>query len=339
MKIHKNMTTDEIKQEAEYRLFKSLLKKYPTGIVSIVSDTWDYWHVITETAKELKDDIMSREADSVGFKKTVFRPDSGIPENIICGDLKNIPVLKNMPNEEDDTEEFGKILADKVEEIAWEKVEAETPHGEYGESEVEIVVSVNGDYYQAKVDISWDRHDKQYYYIEDASMIEAKKIQLTPQQKGSVECLDETFGHTLTEKGYKVLDEHVGLIYGDSITPQRAFEILDRLEKKGYASSNIVLGVGSYTYQFLTRDSLGFAIKATYGVIDGEGVQIYKEPKTDSKKNSAKGMMRVELDEKGEYYLVDGLENDEGGCLQTIFKDGKFKNLPTYEDIRNNLSK
>ena len=37
-----------------------------------------------------------------------------------------------------------------------------------------------------------------------------------------MECLWEIFGGTTTEKGFKLLDGHVGLIYGDSITLARA---------------------------------------------------------------------------------------------------------------------
>jgi nicotinamide phosphoribosyltransferase len=241
-------------QEGEADTFRRVFAKYPNGIVSIVSDTWDYWNTITELAKELKPEIMSRGKDSLGFCKTVFRPDSGNPVEVIVGTERR----------------GGKVL------------------------EAEI--------------------------------------------KGSVECLWETFGGTETTKGFKVLDEHVGLIYGDSITPQRAVDILQGLMDKGFASSNIVLGIGSYTYQYVTRDTLGFAMKATYAEINGVGVQIFKAPKTDSGKNSAKGMLRVDLVD-GEYVLVDGLDSDDGGCLQTIFKDDEFYNLPTLGVIRERLSK
>ena len=73
------------------------------------------------------------------------------------------------------------------------------------------------------------------------------------------------------------LDPHIGAIYGDSITLQRAEDICNRLEKKGFASTNVVLGIGSYTYQYNTRDTFGFAMKATYGEVAGEGREIFKE--------------------------------------------------------------
>lgn len=42
----------------------------------------------------------------------------------------------------------------------------------------------------------------------------------------------------------------------------------------------LVLGVGSYTYQYKSRDSLGFAMKATWCQVNGEGREIFKDPKT-----------------------------------------------------------
>ena len=318
-------------KDTEIETFRRLMKTYPTGVVSIVSDTWDYWNTITKTTIELKDEIMSRQKDSIGFCKTVLRPDSGCPEDIICGELKIIG-------------EFSEYEFDVAKEYAREsivnRVGIETPQCEIGESEPTGIFKHNGKYFEMKVEIMWNRYDKQYYYMDEDEIVSCEEIELTPQQKGSVECLWEIFGGTINEKGYKVLDEHVGLIYGDSITPHRAYEILDRLEKKGFASSNILLGIGSYTYQGnMTRDSLGFAIKATYAKVNGNDINVYKEPKTDTGKTSAKGLLRVDLDSNGEYVLVDDLKTDEGGCLKTMFIDGRWGQVESFEDIRTNLLK
>ena len=67
----------------------------------------------------------------------------------------------------------------------------------------------------------------------------------------------------------------------------------------------LVLGIGSYTYQFKSRDSLGFAVKATACTINGKLIEIYKHPKTDDgTKNSLKGLIRVE-EENGKYVAYD----------------------------------
>jgi len=163
----------------------------------------------------------------------------------------------------------------------------------------------------------------------------------TAQEKGSVEVLWEIFGGTINAKGYKVLDPHVGLIYGDSITLERANEILRRLEAKGFASSNVVFGVGSFTYQYNTRDTFGFAMKATWGEVDGKDRTIFKEPKTDNGlKRSARGLLRVTRDEQGELRLHDEQtwKQEQEGELKTRFLNGKLFNREHFEEIRQRLA-
>lgn len=165
----------------------------------------------------------------------------------------------------------------------------------------------------------------------------------SPQFKGLIECLWDLFGGTYTNKGYKVLDSHIGAIYGDSITLQRAWNILHKLYEKGFSSTNIVLGIGSFTYQYVTRDTYGFAMKATYGEVDGIGREIFKDPKTDkmqdgiSFKKSAKGLLRVEKKED-DYVLIDQVAWDqEGGELTTVFKDGILLKQWSLKEIRENI--
>jgi nicotinamide phosphoribosyltransferase len=234
----------------EHGTFLRLITKlYPAGIVSIVSDTWDFWNVISVTAPSLKAEIMARDG------KVVFRPDSGDPVKIICGD-PDAPINSN----------------------------------------------------------EW---------------------------KGAVRILDEQFGHTETERGFKILDSHVGLIYGDSITPKRANQILHNLAEMGYASCNCVFGIGSYTYNYSTRDSIGGAMKSTSGVVNGVRRAIFKDPKTDNGiKKSAKGLLRVEI-QNGEYVLFDDQteEQEMQGELKVVFEDGKLIREVTLAEIRARLIK
>ena len=158
---------------------------------------------------------------------------------------------------------------------------------------------------------------------------------------GTIECLWDTFGGVVNSKGFRVLDSHIGLIYGDSITVERARDIMQRLKEKGYASSNVVFGVGSYTYNYSTRDSLGFACKATGSIIDGNEILVTKEPKTDMKKKSANGFLKVVKGEDGIFKLVDGLSmggiEDIDNELRVVFRNGKIYNETTLTDIRNRL--
>lgn len=156
--------------------------------------------------------------------------------------------------------------------------------------------------------------------------------------KGAIECLWEVFGGTINEAGFKELNPRVGLIYGDSITLDRAERIFQGLMNKGFASSNVILGCGSLGFQLKTRDSLGQAIKCTYIEVNGVGREIFKNPKTDvgSVKKSAKGLLRVE-NENGKFVLYDQQtwEQEQQGELRTVFKDGELlvdESLVTIRD-------
>jgi nicotinamide phosphoribosyltransferase len=163
----------------------------------------------------------------------------------------------------------------------------------------------------------------------------------TMQGKGALQCLWNYFGGTINEKGYKVLDPHIGLIYGDSITVSVADRILAQMERMGFASSNIVFGVGSYTYQYVTRDNFGFAMKATSAVIDGERRAIFKDPVTaKGSKTSAKGLLKVDYDlETTRFYLTENVseEEEKTGALETVFLNGDMRSECTLETIRSNL--
>ncbi len=168
---------------------------------------------------------------------------------------------------------------------------------------------------------------------------------LSPEEKGTVELLWETFGGTINEQGYKVLDPHIGVIYGDSITYDRAQKIMARLESKGFASTNVVFGIGSYTYQYQTRDTFMSAMKATWVQVNGEGIDIFKDPKTDSgTKKSARGRIAV-AEKDGEYRLIDStlgdlikdVEGTSADALQTVWEDGEFVKECTFAEVRARL--
>lgn len=164
----------------------------------------------------------------------------------------------------------------------------------------------------------------------------------SPAYKGALQCLWDTFGGRINAAGYKELNPKVGLIYGDAITLSRALIILGRMEEQGFASSNIVFGVGSYTYQYITRDTLGFAVKATSAVVNGERRDIFKNPITgDGNKKSAQGLIKVEMDpETARFYALDrqSERSETEGYLETIFKDGKLFKETHLGEIRRNLA-
>lgn len=250
-----SVSTTKIFTVGEQQMIEDWMKLFPKGILSIVSDTFDLWKLITVYLVALKDQILSREG------KLVIRPDSGDPVDIICGTLHYA-----------------------------------TGH----------------------------------------------RADITPKQKGVIELLWDIFGGTINEQGYKVLDPHIGAIYGDSITLERQVEIYKKLEAKGFACTNIVLGVGSYTYQMNTRDTLGFAAKGAWFENNGKGIDIYKDPVTDDgTKKSLKGLLCVDKNESGEYVVETQCtpEREGQGYLKPIYENGFFYNQTSLTKIREELSK
>jgi len=194
---------------------------------------------------------------------------------------------------------------------------------------VDIICGLNSKYIGKEFEDS-DGAQRQEYWV-------TKSEAAHPSYKGVIELLWDIFGGTVNEQGYKVLDPHIGAIYGDSINIDRQVEIYERLAAKGFAATNIVLGVGSFTYQMNTRDTLGFAAKGTWFQANDKEYNIYKDPVTDDgSKKSLKGLLAVLQDEKGEYYCKTECTHEEenSGVLQTIFQDGKFFNQISLTEIR-----
>ena len=247
-------------KDDEMETYNRLLGLYPNGILSVVSDTWDFWNVLTNILPALKDRIMERDGT------LVIRPDSGDPADIICGlNTSNDPVKRDKAT--------------------------------------------------------------------------------GPEAKGAIELLWDEFGGTVNEAGYKVLDSHVGLIYGDAMNPKRIEDICSRLASKGFAISPVVFGIGSFNYQYQTRDTFGFAMKATNVVIDGEETAIFKDPKTDNGlKKSLKGRIAVARNGDGELLAFDDSSpnkraitvNNGYDLLTTVWKDGKFVREYGFDEVRKN---
>jgi nicotinamide phosphoribosyltransferase len=313
---------DLAKAELEY-IRELITVKYPTGIISIVADSFDFFNVVTTIAKELKSEIEARDG------KVVFRPDSGLPISILCGNQEIVKL-----------EDTNDIEADCE---AWltEYVRENSDHGEMSYCNLDGYFSVGDKVYFAEISIEWNRHDKQYYYMDGVKLCKFKEVSLedfTPEMKGALRCLDVTFGSTVNAAGYKELNPKVGLIYGDSITPTSAFDILTRMKNMGFASSNIVFGLGSYVYQMSTRDTLGGAFKSTWGIVNNKDYNIRKDPKTDSGvKKSAEGLMIVLENDDGEIYMLDNQPTDGGGLLEKVFEDGNLLNQTTLAEIRTRL--
>ena len=329
-------------KEDEIGTFKRLLKIYPNGFLSVVSDTWNLWHVVGPNGilHQLKKEILARDG------KLVIRPDSGDPVDIICGKKDNII---RFDDENGDWESFSHYVYESY---------ADGINGDLVELENEIYEVGHFDDYV--MTYGWENGLAEIVnnipHLISSRLL--KKVSAPPininEKKGVVELLWDEFGGTINEQGYKVLDSHIGAIYGDSITTERAEEICGRLEAKGFASTNVVFGIGSYTYQYNTRDTFGFALKATYverwvkittedGIeLDGiQGFEIYKDPITDDGlKKSAKGLLKVVKD-NNTYKLIDQVSwedvNSDDNELKVVFLDGHLVAEVTFEEIRERI--
>lgn len=311
LKIERELNHDMANRlEAEMLFMRDLItRKFPTGIVSYVADSFDFWAVLTDILPELKHVILARQSNGITPGKLVIRPDSGDPVKVICGMSPIVGSNGKAYNfeSEDDAYEFLDYAWSDFTDCDCIKIDG-----------VFYEFSTSGESYSIDTDVVYP-----YEVV-----------------AGAVRTLWKIFGGTVTSKGYKLLDEHIGLIYGDSITPQRCLEILERLEAAGFASANVVFGVGSYTYQCNTRDTFGFAVKATHTVVNGKGISIFKDPKTDSKKKSARGLLCVGRCSEG-YRLEDDVtpeqEASEDNLLKVLFKNGEFVRKTTLTEIRMRL--
>lgn len=171
----------------------------------------------------------------------------------------------------------------------------------------------------------------------------------SPPHKGVIQMLWDAFGGFTNGAGYRELDSHLGAIYGDSITLERAQQICERLKERGFASTNVVYGIGSYTYQYGTRDDFGIAMKATWAQIDGRERFLFKDPVTDDGgKRSARGRMVV-VQEMGSLKTVDGLSYGEwaewdrkhdfrkNDLLVPVWRDGRFLRKTTLAEVRQRI--
>lgn len=233
-------------------LYHLLTEVQPTGVMTYVSDTYDYWGVVSKVIPLLKDVI--RERNGV----LSIRPDSGDPFKILCGDSKAEP----------GSPEFNGTLC-------------------------------------------------LLYNLYDDKIVNSR--------------------------GYNVLDPHIRVIYGDAITPEITRAVGDWCIKMNFDITNVTFGIGAYTYQYVTRDTRGYAIKATDCIIGNQEIPIYKMPKTDPGKKSPRGAVAV-IRDGDEYKMIDGLtiqesENDDRNIMVVKYHNGRFANQESFETIKSRLRK
>lgn len=310
---YEDLTEADYLRYGEIEYVKEVAKKFDTGIVSYVADSYDYFSFLDKVLPAVKDELMERDG------KFVVRGDSGDPVEIIAGVKIHDFTSSDSFNIAATTAAYAGIDVDNIED-----------------GQNFTIYKFKDKIYRVESHVTTD----EYGLLDSVDILRVEPYTLTTQEKGTIERLWDIFGGTVNELGYKVLDSHIGMIYGDGITEQRAVEILTRLKDKGFASTNIVFGIGSYTLNMLSRDDLGTAIKATSAVVNGERVAIYKEPKTDTSKKSARGLLCVTHNMFSGYELEDDVSvaSSNTGLLKTVWKDGKFIQTVTFDDVIKKLN-
>jgi nicotinamide phosphoribosyltransferase len=288
-----------------------LTEVYPSGPFAYVADSRDYWDVIENISAELRDVIMARGPNVDGLPGVLtFRPDSS----------------KDTP--------YEVIMGYKVLDVTylndWDTVDT-------FEDDDYNAVRYEGKLYTAEVE-----YDSGYDGYRDNLRLELGRELGEAEAKGTLQTLWDIFGGTEVKGSdglckYRLLDSHIRIIYGEAISLQMAQKIYKGMMEAGWSVGSVFFGVGSWAFLAnSSRDSYGVACKATNSEVNGVDYPLQKDPKgTSSFKKSARGRLRVELDDKGDYVLFDNQtpEQEEGGELKEVFLNSTITSEVIFREM------
>ena len=140
----------------------------------------------------------------------------------------------------------------------------------------------------------------------------------------TIDCLnilEEGFGSYLTEKGYKVFDSNIGLLWGDGLDYQKIRDILFAMKSNGWAAENIIFGMGGGLHSTVNRDTQRNAFKCSAQLRDGQWHDIFKNPLDSSKKSKTGRFKLVRTDNSFRTVPISG---DGDDYLRTVFKNGEI---------------
>ncbi len=157
-----------------------------------------------------------------------------------------------------------------------------------------------------------------------------------------IEILGQKFGYTVNSKGFKVLN-NVRLIQGDGVNELTIRSILGGFMAMGWSADNIAFGMGGALLQQVDRDTQKFAMKCSSAEVNGEWIDVQKDPITDPGKKSKAG--RVELWKAGGEW-VSAVDQPKGWfdrgfgpftpMLEEVYRDGRLVKEITFEQVRAN---
>ena len=148
------------------------------------------------------------------------------------------------------------------------------------------------------------------------------------------------FGGRGNSKGYRVLDSHVGIIYGDSLTETQIEEILSLLEKHKFSAETCVFGCGGYLLQKVNRDTQRFAFKSSAQCRDGVWFDVFKQPK-DASKASKRGKLKLvrQMTPEGSTFVTAPESDPRPDVMELVFENGVLLRNQDFDDVRKNARK
>lgn len=154
-----------------------------------------------------------------------------------------------------------------------------------------------------------------------------------------LQILEKHFGSTKNDRGFKVLNNLVRLIWGDGITTETIDMILFTLKSRGWSADNIAFGQGGALLQDLQRDTNKWAMKCSAIAVNGEQGwrDVFKDPITDPGKKSMKGLLGL-FKEDGKYVTKNIVSPHEANLLQLVYKNGVTYNRTNLTEVRERMN-
>jgi nicotinamide phosphoribosyltransferase len=149
-----------------------------------------------------------------------------------------------------------------------------------------------------------------------------------------IEHLMRRFGHTLNGKGYRVLPPYIRMIQGDGVDLHSLPRILESLKMRAISTENLAFGMGGGLLQKLDRDTLKWAMKASWGRVGGEVREIFKDPVTDPGKRSKAGRWAVVQGEGGPEAVREEQLGGRENLLRPVFRDGRLLAEESFAQLR-----
>lgn len=107
--------------------------------------------------------------------------------------------------------------------------------------------------------------------------------------------------------------------------------------KLGYSADNIAFGQGGALLQIVNRDDQKFAFKCSAACVNGEWIDVFKDPITDAGKRSKRGRLSLYRNDSGEFYTFSDKDrgyHDLPDMLEEVYRNGNLVRFTSFDEIR-----